>query len=103
MNLKIKDFSKIIESNESIYKKIIAYKLRGTLYLDEELFIHAINDFTQSINLLNKINKWKRKVKLQTNQELGESYFYRGYALAKIDNIKEAIMDFDKALKKTPY
>ena len=60
MNLKIKDFSKIIESNESIYKKIIAYKFRGTLYLDEELFIESIYDFTQNINLSNKVNKKKK-------------------------------------------
>ena len=60
MNLKFKDFSKIIESNESIYKKIIAYKFRGTLYLDEELFIESIYDFTQNINLSNKVNKKKK-------------------------------------------
>ena len=104
MNLKIKDFSKIIESKESIYKKIIAYKFRGTLYLDEELFIESIYDFTQNINLSNKVNK-KKKYKriLYTPRELGQSYFYRGYAFAKINNIKEAIKDFDKALKKTPY
>ena len=45
----------------------------------------------------------KRKVKFQTNQEFGESYFYRGYALAKINNIKKAIKDFDKALEKSLY
>ena len=103
MNLKIKDFSKIIESNESIYKKIIAYKFRGTLYLDEELFIESIYDFTQNINLSNKVNKKIYKRILYTPRELGQSYFYRGYAFAKINNIKEAIKDFDKALKKTPY
>ena len=83
--------------NESINKKIIAYKFRGTLYLDEELFIESIYDFTQNINLSNKVNK-KKKYKriLYTPRELGQSYFYRGYAFAKINNIK-------KALKKTPY
>jgi tetratricopeptide (TPR) repeat protein len=103
LNSEIQQYTEFLENNKSIFKKIICYKLRGVLYLKEELFIDAINDFTQSINLLNKINKWKRKVKLQTNQELGESYFYRGYAFAKINNIKKAIKDFDKALKKTPY
>jgi len=103
LNSEIQQYTEFLENNKSIYKKIICYKLRGVLYLKEELFIDAINDFTQSINLLNKINKWKRKVKLQTNQELGESFFYRGYALAKINNIKKAIKDFDKALEKNLY
>ncbi len=102
MNSKIKAFTKIIESKESIYKKIIAYKYRGFLYLDKESFIESIYDFTQNINLSNKINKIKKK-KLYTPRELGISYFYRGYALAKINNIKEAILDFDKALKKSRY
>ena len=101
MNLKIKDFTKIIESKESIYKKIICYKMRGVIYLEEELFIEAIKDFTQSINLSNKIKA--RKKKFDTNQELGECYFYRGYAFAKIKNINESSKDFDKALKKSPY
>ena len=103
MNLKIKGLSKIIESNESIYKKIIAYKFRGTLYLNEELFIESIYDFTQNINLSNKVNKKKKyKSILYTPRELGQSYFYRGYAYAKTNYLKLAIEDFDKAAKLNP-
>ena len=58
MNLKIKDFSKIIESNESIYKKIIAYKFRGTLYLDEELFIESSGEEFGFIPCLNGSTKF---------------------------------------------
>ena len=104
MNLKIKHFTKIIESKESIYKKIIAYRHRGFLYLDEELFIESIYDFTQNINLSIEANKKRNyKKKIYTPRELGTSFFYRGYAFAKINNINEAVKDFDKALKKSPY
>ena len=96
----IKDFTKIIESNKSIYTKIIAYKFRGLLYLYEELFTESIYDFTQNINLSNKHKKKNLKKLFNTPRELGASYFYRGYALAKINNTKEAILDFDKALKE---
>tara|TARA_Y100000739_G_scaffold214951_1_gene209152 strand:+ start:278 stop:679 length:402 start_codon:yes stop_codon:yes gene_type:complete len=99
---KIEQWTKIIESNESIYKKIFCYKYRGILYLNKEFFINSIYDFTQNINLSKEINKTK-KVNLFTNRELSESYFYRGYALAKTNNVKKAIKDFDKALSKNNY
>ena len=44
----IKKFTKIIESNKSIYTKIIAYKFRGLLYLYEELFTEQINEQIES-------------------------------------------------------
>tara|TARA_S200000501_G_scaffold214104_1_gene201054 strand:- start:394 stop:807 length:414 start_codon:yes stop_codon:yes gene_type:complete len=99
MNSKIKKYSKIISSNASIYEKIYSYKYRGELYLKKELFIESIYDFTQNINLSNKVNKTKKR-KLFTRAELGKSYFYRGYAFAKVSNFKKAIEDFDKAIKK---
>ena len=61
MNSEIQQYTEFLEKEKSIYRKIICYKLRGVLYLKEELFIDAINDFTQSINLLNKIKILENK------------------------------------------
>ena len=103
MNSEIQYLTENIENNKSNYKKIICYKFRGVIYLKKGLYIESIYDFTQSINLLNKVNKWKRNVKFNTSQELGESLFYRGYAFAKVNNLEKASKDFDKALKESLY
>ena len=79
MNSEIQQYTEFLENNKSIYKKIICYKLRGVLYLKEELFIDAINDFTKSINLLKKINKWKGKVNVYMR------VFYHAIPLALVE------------------
>jgi len=58
----IKNLTKTIESNESICNKINAYDFRGYLYLIEGSFTESIYDFTQYINLSNKVNKYKKKI-----------------------------------------
>ena len=98
---KIQKYTKIINSNASIYPKIFIYKDRGILYLKKNLFTKAIDDFTQNIELSKAVNKKKGR-KLFTNRELGVAYFYRGYAYAKTNNLKLAIEDFDKAAKLYP-
>ena len=97
---KIQKYTKIINSNASIYQKIFIYKDRGILYLKKNLFTKAIDDFTQNIELSKAVNKKRRK--LFTNRELGVAYFYRGYAYAKTNYLKLAIEDFDKAAKLNP-
>ena len=101
MNSKIQKYTKIIDSNASIYQKIFSYKDRGILYLKKNLFTKAIYDFTQNIELSKEINN-KKRVNLFTNRELGVAYFYRGYAYAKTNYLKLAIEDFDKAAKLNP-
>ena len=101
MITKIQKYSKIIDSNASIYPKIFIYKDRGILYLKKNLFTKAIYDFTQNIELSKEINN-KKRVNLFTNRELGVAYFYRGYAYAKNNYLKLAIEDFDKAAKLNP-
>ena len=98
---KIQKYTKIIDSNASIYPKIFIYKDRGILYLKKNLFTEAIDDFTQNIELSKEINN-KKRVNLFTNRELGVAYFYRGYAYAKNNYLKLAIEDFDKAAKLNP-
>ena len=98
---KIQKYTKIINSNASIYPKIFTYKDRGLLYLKKNLFTKAIDDFTQNIELSKVVNK-KKRVNLFTNRELGVAYFYRGYAYAKTNYLKLAIEDFDKAAKLNP-
>ena len=98
---KIQKYTKIINSNESIYPKIFIYKDRGLLYLKKNLFTKAIDDFTQNIELSKEVNN-KKRVNLFTNRELGVAYFYRGYAYAKTNYLKLAIEDFDKAAKLYP-
>ena len=98
---KIQKYTKIIDSNASIYPKIFIYKDRGILYLKKNLFTKAIDDFTQNIELSKEINN-KKRVNLFTNRELGVAYFYRGYAYAKNNYLKLAIEDFDKAAKLNP-
>ena len=98
---KIQKYTKIINSNASIYPKIFTYKDRGLLYLKKNLFTKAIDDFTQNIELSKEVNN-KKRVNLFTNRELGVAYFYRGYAYAKKNYLKLAIEDFDKAAKLYP-
>ena len=98
---KIQKYTKIIDSNVSIYPKIFIYKDRGILYLKKNLFTKAIDDFTQNIELSKEVNN-KKRVNLFTNRELGVAYFYRGYAYAKTNYLKLAIEDFDKAAKLNP-
>ena len=98
---KIQKYTKIINSNASIYPKIFTYKDRGLLYLKKNLFTKAIDDFTRNIELSKVVNK-KKRVNLFTNRELGVAYFYRGYAYAKTNYLKLAIEDFDKAAKLYP-
>ncbi len=98
---KIQKYTKIINSNASIYPKIFIYKDRGILYLKKNLFTKAIDDFTQNIELSKVVNK-KKRVNLFTNRELGVAYFYRVYAYAKTNYLKLAIEDFDKAGKLNP-
>ena len=98
---KIQKYTKIINSNASIYQKIFIYKDRGILYLKKNLFTKAIDDFTQNIELSKAVNK-KKRVNLFTNRELGVAYFYRGYAYAKTNYLKLAIEDFDEAAKLNP-
>ena len=98
---KIQKYTKIINSNLSIYQKIFFYKDRGLLYLKKNLFTKAIDDFTQNIELSKEVNN-KKRVNLFTNRELGVAYFYRGYAYAKTNYLKLAIEDFDKAAKLNP-
>ena len=59
MITKIQKYSKIIDSNASIYPKIFIYKDRGILYLKKNLFTKAIDDFTQNIELSKAVNKKK--------------------------------------------
>ena len=101
IDYKIQKYTKIINSNESIFEKIFTYKDRGILYLKKNLFTKAIDDFTQNIELSKAVNK-KRRINLFTNRELGVAYFYRGYAYAKTNYLKLAIEDFDKAAKLNP-
>ena len=101
IDYKIQKYTKIINSNESIFEKIFFYKDRGILYLKKNLFTKAIDDFTQNIELSKVVNK-KKRVNLFTNRELGVAYFYRGYAYAKTNYLKLAIEDFDKAAKLNP-
>lgn len=101
LDYKIQKYTKIINSNESIFEKIFTYKDRGILYLKKNLFTKAIDDFTQNIELSKAVNK-KRRINLFTNRELGVAYFYRGYAYAKTNYLKLAIEDFDKAAKLNP-
>ena len=56
---KIQKYTKIINSNASIYPKIFIYKERGFLYLKKNLFTKAIDDFTQNIELSKAVNKKK--------------------------------------------
>ena len=56
---KIQKYTKIINSNASIYPKIFIYKDRGILYLKKNLFTKAIDDFTQNIELSKAVNKKK--------------------------------------------
>ena len=101
IDYKIQKYTKIINSNESIFEKIFFYKDRGILYLKKNLFTKAIDDFTQNIELSKEVNN-KKRVNLFTNRELGVAYFYRGYAYAKNNYLKLAIEDFDKAAKLNP-
>ena len=98
---KIQKYTKIIDSNASIYPKIFIYKDRGILYLKKNLFTKAIDDFTKNIEFSKEVNN-KKKVNLFTNSELGLVYFYRGYAYAKNNYLKQAIEDFDKAANLNP-
>ena len=101
IDYKIQKYTKIINSNKSIFEKIFTYKDRGILYLKKNLFTKAIDDFTQNIELSKAVNK-KKRLNLFTNRELGFAYFYRGYAYAKTNYLKLAIKDFDKAAKLNP-
>ena len=56
---KIQKYTKIINSNESIFKTIFTFKDRGILYLKKNLFTKAIDDFTQNIELSKAVNKKK--------------------------------------------
>ena len=59
IDYKIQKYTKIINSNESIFEKIFFYKDRGILYLKKNLFTKAIDDFTQNIELSKAVNKKK--------------------------------------------
>ena len=59
IDYKIQKYTKIINSNESIFEKIFTYKDRGILYLKKNLFTKAIDDFTQNIELSKAVNKKK--------------------------------------------
>ncbi len=106
------DLTKAIEFNS---ENIAAYILRGASSYNLEDFHKAIDDYTRAIKIISgkstslritmtdqKGNLIEKRSSLKADPELATAYYNRALARTAIDDYREAVNDYSRAIENDP-